>query len=71
MTTFSHCHVCRDKLEHTALFCPTCGISACSWDCYLEHVNAHVLAAQPAGRPAETAGTFFRADVGRPGAEWR
>jgi len=41
MSAFSHCQVCRDKLEHTALFCPTCGVSACSWDCYLQHVNGH------------------------------
>jgi len=49
MTTFSHCQVCRDKLEHTALFCPKCGLSSCSWECYVKHVASHSREPQPAG----------------------
>jgi hypothetical protein len=50
MTTFSHCQMCRDRLEHTALFCPTCGTSTCSWDCYLRHMHSHdARNADPAG----------------------
>jgi hypothetical protein len=40
-TVFSHCQVCRLKLEHTALFCPKCGISTCSWECYVQHLAEH------------------------------
>jgi hypothetical protein len=40
-TVFSHCDVCEQKLEHTALFCPRCGLSTCSWDCYVQHLATH------------------------------
>jgi len=44
-TVFSHCQVCQQKLEHTALFCPKCGLSSCSWDCYVQHLATHTSAA--------------------------
>ncbi len=50
-TVFSHCQVCRSKLEHTALFCPQCGASACSWECYVRHLSAHAREPAPATGP--------------------
>jgi len=47
-TAFSHCQVCQRQLEHTALFCPKCGTSACSWECYVQHQGSHARAPQPA-----------------------
>jgi len=47
-TAFSHCQVCQRQLEHTALFCPKCGTSACSWECYVKHLASHSREAQPA-----------------------
>jgi len=47
-TSFSHCQVCQRQLEHTALFCPKCGTSACSWECYVKHLNSHAQEHQPA-----------------------
>jgi hypothetical protein len=41
-TTFSHCQVCRQKLEHTTLFCPRCRVSTCCWECYTHHLASHV-----------------------------
>jgi hypothetical protein len=41
-TVFSHCQLCQQKLEHTALFCPKCGLSTCSWECYVRHLAGHV-----------------------------
>jgi len=51
-TVFSHCESCRKKLEHTALFCPKCGLSTCSWDCYVHHLATHLSSA---ARPANGA----------------
>jgi hypothetical protein len=40
-TVFSHCQTCRKKLEHTALFCPKCGLTTCCWECYVRHIATH------------------------------
>jgi hypothetical protein len=56
-TVFSHCQVCRKKLEHTALFCPKCGLSTCSWECYVRHIATHdpEVPAPPApGKPSRS-----------------
>jgi hypothetical protein len=41
MTPYSHCHECRQKLGHVALFCPHCGGSACSRVCQAKHRDRH------------------------------
>jgi predicted amidophosphoribosyltransferase len=53
-TVFSHCQHCQQKLEHTALFCPKCGLSTCSWECYTRHLATHAAksAAPPTVKPA-------------------
>jgi hypothetical protein len=40
-TVFSHCSICRQKLEHTTLFCAQCGSATCCWDCYMRHLAIH------------------------------
>jgi RNA polymerase subunit RPABC4/transcription elongation factor Spt4 len=52
-TVFSHCQNCRTKLEHTALFCPKCGMSTCSWECYVRHIATHRADAASAHVPVK------------------
>ena len=56
LSVFSHCQMCQQKLQHTALFCPKCGRSNCSWECYLRHMMAH---------KSETSAGLGRARSGR------
>jgi len=65
MTMFSHCQVCRDKLEHTALFCPKCGQSTCSWECYVKHMAQHSREPQPVPRGETRAGDSVVVDAVR------
>ena len=39
MVDFSFCLECGRRLRD-AIFCPYCGASACSWDCYGRHYGA-------------------------------
>lgn len=39
----SECVLCGGRLRN-AVFCPTCGQSACSWGCYLRHLTEHAPA---------------------------
>lgn len=64
-TVFSHCQMCHQKLEHTALFCPKCGLSTCSWECYVRHLASH--AREPAATPSAPVNEGrFRARAVRP-----
>lgn len=45
-TETSHCVMCRSHLRN-AVFCPTCGRSACSWACYTRHLAQHTARAAP------------------------
>ena len=55
MSTYTHCGACREKLEHTALFCPDCGLCTCSWSCHTEHAATHPRAARTAAGHDTTA----------------
>ncbi len=61
-TVFSHCQFCHQKLEHTALFCPTCGLSTCSWDCYTRHLATHTSQAPTSAPPAKPRNLATRSD---------
>jgi Fe2+ or Zn2+ uptake regulation protein len=47
-TEFSHCSICLQKLEHTALFCAQCSSVTCCWDCYMRHLAIHAESASGA-----------------------
>ena len=43
-TETSQCVMCGGHLRN-AVFCPTCGHSACSWACHARHVAVHAVRA--------------------------
>jgi len=42
----SQCVLCGGHLRN-AVFCPTCGHSACSWACHTRHLAQHAVRTAP------------------------
>jgi hypothetical protein len=42
MSAYSHCGVCHQQLNHSALFCSCCRCVVCGPNCLHEHVKGHL-----------------------------
>jgi hypothetical protein len=67
MIGFTFCVECSRRLRD-AIFCPYCGASACSWDCYVRHyAGEHCMTPTFPGIPfvseADPAGTDGRSNT--------